>query len=166
MNPTRLPARTTAAALILLLLPLSAGCYRYSAVEGGAPGADESVRVVVSPPEGELERSEPRTYTGRVAEVKPDTLLLRITRAGTPGSLPAAERNRVVRIPRDRIERMERQEVALLTSGGLVLGGGAAATLFFLGLSGEFGGGDQDQVGDDVDSGDASLLPFLRISFP
>lgn len=166
MNPTRLPARAIAAALTLLLLPLSTGCYRYSAVEGGTPGADESVRVVVSPPDGEIERSEPRSYSGRVAAVKADTLVLRVRRAGAPGSLPADERSRILRIPRDRIERMERQEVALLTSGGLVLGGGAAATLFFLGLSGEFGGGDQDQVGDDVDSGDASLLPFLRISFP
>lgn len=165
MNPTQPPARATAAALIVLLLLLSSGCYRYSAVEGGAPGADQSVRVVVSPPEGELERSEPRTYSGRVAELKTDTLVLRVRRAGAPGSLPAGERSRILRIPRDRIERIERQEVALLTSGGLVLGGGAAATLFFLGLSGEFSGG-QDQIGDDVDSGDASLFPFLRISFP
>ncbi|MFB6241094.1 MAG: hypothetical protein ABEJ46_06020 [Gemmatimonadota bacterium] len=165
MNPTRPPARATAAALLVLLLPLSTGCYRYSAVQGGAPGADESVRVVVSPPAGEIERSEPRTYSGRVAELKADTLVLRVRRAGTAVSLPADERSRLLRIPRERIERMERQEVALLTSGGLVLGGGAAATLFLLGLSGEFSGG-QDQVGDDVDSGDASLLPFLRISFP
>lgn len=165
MNSTRRPARVIAAALTLLLLPLSTGCYRYAPIEGGTPGADESVRVVVSPPEGEIERSEPRTYSGRVADARTDTLVLRIRRAGAPGSLPADERSRIVRIPRDRIQRVERQEVALLTSGGLVLGGGAAATLFFLGLSGEFGG-SEDQVGDDVDSGDASLLPSLRISFP
>lgn len=161
---SRPTVRTVAITLTLALTPISGGCYSYSQVDEAGPDVGQDVRVVVSPPDGEIEQSDPRSYRGRVVQAERDTLVLELRRAAQAGALPAADRSRLVRIPADRIQRMERQEMEAATSIGLIAGGGIAAGLFLAGLSGGFTGDTEGPSGDDQDSGEAAIV--VPVPFP
>lgn len=163
MSPSRSTVRAVAAVLAAFMTPMVSGCYSYSPVGESGPEAGQDVRLVVTPPEGEIEAIGPRTYRGELLEVERDTLVLRVEQAAQPGSLAPSQRSRVVRIPTRRVERIERGEFDAVKSGGLIAGGGVVAALGLAALAGTFGGDIDPSSGDDQDSGEASRLPLLRV---
>lgn len=148
----RFPAavlRPLAAVLIVSTL----GCYSYVPLEDGGPEAGQEVRVRVGEAVGEPARS----YRGRILQVNPETVVLSQAMARSPGEQGGVADGQVVRIERSRIEDVERQEVSVWKSAGIIAAGGAAATLGLAALAGEFrtdtGGGS----GDDRDRGEAAI---------
>lgn len=136
----------------------AAGCYSYVPVQDGPVDAGQNVRLTVAGSEEE----GPRVYTGRLQEVTGDTFVLRRPVARIPGQ-PASARDRrsVVRVPTDRVERVERESFSLWRSLGLVGGGGLAG---YFALA-ELGGSSEGQAsgGGDEDTGEFAVIPLLRI---
>lgn len=155
-----MPSRPSLSAALLagVLCLAAAGCYSYVPVRDGPVDAGQDVRLTVA---GSGEEG-PRVYTGRLQEVTRDTLVLRRPVARIPGQ-PASTRDRrsVVRIPTDRVERVEREAFSLWRSLGLVGGGGIAGYFALAELGGSTEG--ESPRGGEEDTGEFAVIPLLRI---
>lgn len=151
--------RQSAATLLCALILASAGCYSYTPLEDRPVDAGEEVRIRVS---SDVDGSEPRVYTGRVARVAPDTLLLRVPLARTPGQATTnRELGRTVPIPVDRVSTIERQEYSVWKSAGLIAAGAAGSGLLLAELAGST---EQDELGGgDDDTGEFLIIPLFSI---
>lgn len=147
--------RQSATVLLCFLLLLTAGCYSYSPVGNRSVEAGDEVRIQVS----EEGRTDSRVYTGRITRLAPDTLVLRVPLAQTPGQATTyRERGRTVSIPADRVSGLKRQEFSFWKSAGLIAAGGAASSLLLAELAGSTQ--QSDMRGGDEDSGEFVVIPL------
>lgn len=153
----RLRPSLSVVALAALLSLGSTGCYSYVPVDEGPVDAGEDVRVTVAASD-----DDSVVYTGRLQRMERDTFVLQLPVARTPGQVTTArERQRVVRLSADRVQRVERQSFSFWRTIGLVGGGGLAGYVALAELAGSTE--NREPGGGDEDSGEFVVIPLLRI---
>jgi hypothetical protein len=157
-----------ARASLIVLVMLSAGCYRYVPARLGAVPEGTPVRLHVSP-EG-AGRVEPIIGSAAaelvgVLERWSNEVVIAVRVPVAAGVVDRGLENRIVLAPTEivaiDVRERDRVRTAALTVGGVALVGGAAVAA----LTGVFGGSSNNDPPVEEDARVPVSIPFIRIPF-